>query len=120
MMEYYRFFPDKFGINKRRRTTVTSKLRSLGIDFGDENEMLPIGGGIAPVSDLTTAVSENVIQQRLLHLESTVNALKQELSVLRANPVSKGADSAKLHDATLSQEVYLDVTGSAGSVAAFT
>lgn len=114
IMEWNRFFPDKFGVNKRRRTTVTSKLRSLGIDYGEE--MQQIGSDEAPVIDSTIAeVSNNAIQQRLSQLESTVTALNQELSRLRASPGSKGAVSSNLHETD--REVYLNVAGGRDGVA---
>ena len=60
--------------------------------------MQPVGSGGAQVADpdLTAAVSEYTTQQRLSQLESTVTALNQELSRLRANPGSRGAGSADL------------------------
>jgi len=53
----------------------------------------------AQVTDSTAAVSESAIQQRLLQIESRMNAkihalLIEELSSLRANPGSTGAGSA--------------------------
>ncbi len=95
-MECNRFFPHKFGKNKVRRTTLASKLALSGIDYGEE--LQPVGSGGAQVADpnLTAAVSDYVIQQRLSQLESTVTALNQELFSLRANPSSRGAGSADL------------------------
>ena len=57
----------------------------------------------AQVTDSTAAVSESAIQQRLLQIESRMNAkihalLIEELSSLRANPGSTGAGSADPSD----------------------
>ena len=96
IMECNRFFPNKFGKNKVRRTTTSSKLRLSGINYGQEME--PIGSDGAQVADpdLAAAVSDYTTQQRLSQLESTVTALNQELSRLRANPGLRGAGSADL------------------------
>ena len=93
-MECNRFFPNKFGKNKVRRTTTSSKLRLSGINYGQE--MQPVGSDGAQVADpdLTAAVSDYTTQQRLSQLESLVTAHNEELSRLRANPGSTGAGSA--------------------------
>ena len=90
IMECNRFFPNKFGKNKRRRTTVVGKLRAHGIDYGVEME--PIGSDGAQVAhpDLTAAVSDYTTQQRLSQLESTVTALK-ELLRLQSDDSERGA-----------------------------
>ena len=111
-----------------RRTTTSSKLRLSGINYGEE--MQPVGSGGAQVADpdLTAAVSEYTTQQRLSQLESTVTALNQELSSLRANPGSRGAGSADLsappslkpdwqraHDKADQERLELDVAAGASA-----
>jgi hypothetical protein len=95
-MECNRFFAHKFGKNKVRRTTLASKLALSGISYGEE--LQPVGSGGAQVADpdLTAAVSDYVIQQRISQLESTVTALNQKLSSLEANAGSRVAVSAGL------------------------
>ena len=98
-MECNRFYADKFGKNKRRRTTVVGKLRAHGIDYGEEELQ-----ELAHVSDSTAALPENgAIQQRLsqlegMHsqLESTVRTLNQEISRLRSERGARDRSASNL------------------------
>ena len=89
-MECNRFYPQKFGRDKRRNTTISSKLAAVGLTYAEE--MQKVGSDEA---------DSTAVQQRLLQLESRMNAkieaLDQELeklSSLRANPGSTGAGPA--------------------------